>query len=125
VKRLVIAAIDDLFFVAKLRATADHLGAQVRFSRSQQATIEAASEMSPSLIIVDLHAKQFDPLALARQLKTDAALRSIPLLGFFSHVQTALMQQAREAGFDHVMPRSAFSNKLADILEGKLDERGI
>jgi PleD family two-component response regulator len=122
VKRLVIAAIDDLFFISKIRATADYLGAHVRLSRSQQATIKAASELNPSLIIVDLHAKQFDPLALARQLKTDARLRAIPLLGFFSHVQTALMQQAKEAGFDYVMPRSAFSNKLAEILAGKLDE---
>ncbi len=119
----IVAALDDLFFIAKIRATADYLGTRIRFSRNLPATIEAARELSPALIIVDLHAKQFDPLALARELKADASLRSIRLLGFFSHVQTALMQQAKEAGFDDVMPRSAFTNKLAEILEGKSAEK--
>lgn len=121
-QRTVVAALDDIFFTAKIRGTAEHLGARVRFCRDAQATITAARETSAALVIVDLHAKQFDPLALARTLKADAELSNIKLLGFFSHVQTALMQQARAAGFDYVMPRSAFSSKLAEILEGRLEE---
>jgi hypothetical protein len=48
----------------------------------------------------------------------DESLRAVPLLGFFSHVQTELQQRAKEAGFDRVMPRSAFSKNLAEILGG-------
>jgi CheY-like chemotaxis protein len=55
---------------------------------------------------------------LAKQLKADEQLRSIPLLGFFSHVQTETQRQAEAAGFDQVMPRSAFSKQLGDILSG-------
>jgi CheY-like chemotaxis protein len=124
VQRAVVAALDDIFFTAKIRATAEHLGTAIRFSRNMEATIEAARETRPALIIVDLHARQFDPFALARALKADASLCDIKLLAFFSHVQTALMQQAKEAGFDYVLPRSAFSNRLAEILEGKLDRQG-
>jgi CheY-like chemotaxis protein len=124
VKRPVVAAVDDLFFTAKIRAAAEYLGTPIRFSRDMQAAIDAVRETSPALVIVDLQAQQFDPFTLARMLKADADLRAVSLLGFFSHVQTALMQQAKEAGFDYVLPRSAFASRLAEILEGKLEKQG-
>lgn len=96
---------------------------EISFSRDLQATIEAARDAEPSLIIVDLHASRFDPLKLCRTLKADEALSSIPLLSFFSHVQTLLMQQAKEAGCDYVLPRSAFTNKLPEILTGEFREQ--
>jgi hypothetical protein len=55
---------------------------------------------------------------LARAFKADENLKAIPLLGFFSHVQTELQQAALAAGFDRVMPRSAFAKHLAEILGG-------
>ena len=112
-----------MFFAAKIRAAAEHLGVEISFSRDLEAAIEAARETKPSLIIVDLHARRFDPLALCRSLKADETLSSIPTLSFFSHVQTILMQQAREAGYDYVLPRSAFTNKLPEILTGKFEEQ--
>lgn len=122
-KRGIIAAVDDIFFAAKIRAAAAHLGVEVHLSRDLQSTIEAAREIEPTLIIADLHAKRFDPLALCRTLKADASLSRIRRLGFFSHVQTALMQQAKEAGYDYVLPRSAFTNRLPEILTGKFPEQ--
>ena len=118
-KRPIVAAVDDLFFTAKIRGTAEYVGTPIRFCRTEQSVIADARETKPALVIVDLHGKQFDPFALARTLKADAELRAVKLMGFFSHVQTALMQQAKEAGFDYVLPRSAFANRLAEILEGK------
>lgn len=115
----VIAAVDDLFFAAKIRAAATPLGMEVRLCRSLPAIIEAARQINEGLIIVDLHAKQFDPLMLAQTLRADVELSGITLLGFFSHVQTAVMQRAKAAGYDFVLPRSAFVNKLPEILEGK------
>jgi PleD family two-component response regulator len=115
----VLAAVDDMFFASKIRATAQHLGIDVRFARSAAALIEAAREDAPVLIIVDLHAQRCDPFALAQSLKADALLHNLPLIGFFSHVQTALKLRAEAAGFDRVMPRSAFTKHLAEILQAK------
>lgn len=120
-KRRILAAVDDMFFAAKIRAVAEHMGVEISFSRDLEAAIEAAREAKPSLIIVDLHAGRLDLLTLCRTLKADSALSSIPTLGFFSHVRTALMQQAKEAGCDYVIPRSAFTNKLPEILTGKFE----
>jgi CheY-like chemotaxis protein len=113
----VLAAVDDIFFASKIRATAEHLGLDVRFHRTTHELIARAREDHPSLIIVDLHTERCDPIALARCLKDDESLRSIPLLGFFSHVQIALRHSAEAAGFDRVMPRSTFTTHLSEILQ--------
>jgi CheY-like chemotaxis protein len=70
------------------------------------------------LIIVDLHNEKLNPTDLARKLKATKGVKTIPLLGFFSHVQTDLQRAAVEAGYDQVIPRSVFSRDLAKILAG-------
>jgi CheY-like chemotaxis protein len=117
-ERNIIAIVDDLFFASKIRGTAEELGVKVRFVRNVDAMPESARSSQPSLIICDLHSQRVDPMDLARRLKADEQLRSITLLGFFSHVQTELQHQAKEAGFDQVIPRSAFSKHLGEILSG-------
>ncbi len=117
-KRNIIAVVDDLFFASKIRGTAEELGLTATFARNLDALIEASRNYQPALIICDLHSQKVDPMKLAKQLKSDEQLRSIPLLGFFSHVQTELQHQAEAAGFDRVLPRSAFSKNLAEILSG-------
>lgn len=114
----IIAVVDDLFFASKIRGTAEALGVPVRFARSIQAMIEAARLAQPSMVICDLHSQKVDPIQLARQLKADDQLRSIRLIGFFSHVQTELQREAEAAGFDQVLPRSAFTKNLDRILSG-------
>jgi CheY-like chemotaxis protein len=112
----VLAAVDDMFFAAKIKATAEHLGIDIRFVRSAEAAVESARRERPALIIVDLHSRGIDPFALAESLKSDEQLRGLSLIGFFSHVQTELQRRAEQAGYDRVMPRSAFTKHLAEIL---------
>ena len=112
----VIAIVDDLFFASKIRGTAEQVGVRVQFVKSISTAIEKARDESPALIIADLNANCCDPVELARALKQDDSLSSVPLLGFFSHVQTELQQAANAAGYDRVMPRSAFTRDLTQIL---------
>jgi CheY-like chemotaxis protein len=117
--KYVIAIVDDMFFASKIRATAEEMNLTVRFMRRADALLEAARQELPSLVIFDLHSQKLDPFSLAEQLKADEQLRAVPVLGFFSHVQTGLQKQAEQAGFDRVIPRSVFSARLPEILEGK------
>jgi CheY-like chemotaxis protein len=115
----VIAVVDDLFFASKIRGTAEQVGTRVRFVRSIADALAKARDEAPALIIADLNASCCDALELARALKGDDSLAGVPLLGFFSHIQTELQQAAIAAGYDRVMPRSAFTKNLADILLGE------
>ncbi len=118
--RRVIAAVSDMLFASKIRGTADHLNVSVDFARSEAGLFDYAKTEVPSLIILDLHDTRLDPFALAARLKADERLRAVPLVGFFSHVQTELQRRALAAGFDRVLPRSAFVQQLPQILQGSL-----
>ena len=107
-----------MFFVSKIRAVAEAAGIEISFPRSREALLEKGREAKPRLIIVDLHNQKVDAVALARDLKSDEGLREVPLVGFFSHVETELRRNALAAGFDEVLPRSVFARDLSKILTG-------
>ncbi|HZH29151.1 MAG TPA: hypothetical protein VEY11_00020 [Pyrinomonadaceae bacterium] len=119
-KRRVLVAVDDLFFAAKIRATAEHLGIDVFFPRSLDALCEAARDGAHALVVIDLHLQRYDPFAAARRLKAEEQLGRTPVVGFFSHVQVELQGRAGDAGFDRVLPRSAFTERLPEILQGEI-----
>ena len=120
----VISVVDDMFFASKIRAVAEAAGVEITFPRSQEAVVLKAREIKPGLIVVDLHNQRIDPVALARELKADEELRSIRLLGFFSHVQTELQRNAVAAGFDQVIPRSVFARDLPNLLAADYTDTG-
>jgi CheY-like chemotaxis protein len=118
--RTIIAVVDDLFFASKIRGTGEQVGARVHFVKSILDAMAKAGAENPALVVVDLNAGCCDAVELARTFRGDDNLNAIPLLGFFSHVQTELQQAAITAGFDRVMPRSAFTKNLASILQGQI-----
>jgi predicted CoA-binding protein len=68
-------------------------------------------------VLVDLHAP--GSVALVSALKARAP--ALPVVGFFSHVETALRRDALAAGADAVLPRSQFVGRLAALLARGLD----
>jgi CheY-like chemotaxis protein len=116
--RRVIAVVDDMFFASKIRAVAEAVGVEISFPRGKEMLFEKVRETKPQLILVDLQNQKLDAIALATELKSDELLAAIPLLGFFSHVETELQRNAVAAGYDQVLPRSVFARDLASILTG-------
>ena len=118
--RRILAVVDDMFFASKIRATAEAVGVEVGFLRSTEALLRRARETKPDLILVDLHNQRLNPVELGVELKSDDSLNEIPLLGFFSHIDTELQRSALGAGYNKVLPRSLFSRDLAGILTGEI-----
>ena len=73
-------------------------------------------EKQPSLVIFDLNSAKLRPLEVISQMTADPGLRDIRTLGYVSHVQTDVINAARAAGIDEVLARSAFSERLGQIL---------
>jgi PleD family two-component response regulator len=118
--RRVIAAVSDMIFASKIRGTAEALNVTVNFARSEDSLFDTAKADVPSLFIFDLHSERPDPFAVAARLKADEQLRDVPIVAFFSHVEVELQRRALEAGIEHVLPRSAFTMRLPEILSGEL-----
>lgn len=113
---MVLVAVDDLLFSSKIRATAKAAGVEIMFARSPEEVLTQARTARPGLVIFDLNSGKTDPIATIAALKNDPALSGLRTLGFASHVHTDLIDAAREAGADQVLPRSAFAGNLAEIL---------
>ena len=113
----IFAFIDDLFFVAKIQEISRKLNVKVEFVKSDKDIAEKTEniEEKPSLIIVDLNSNSIKPLPVIAKMRSKYK-KATSIGGFVSHVQGDLKVKAQEAGCDVVMPRSAFSQNLANIL---------
>jgi len=105
-----------MFFAAKIKGAAQTVGRELEFAKSRAQLEEKLATAPASLIILDLNSQRMDPIEIIRFLKENPASSTTRVIGFLSHVQVDLMQQAREAGCDEVMARSAFSQRLSEIL---------
>lgn len=112
--------IDDLFFVAKINEVSRKTGIKVGFIKGADKDALAKltdlpEEDRPSLIIFDLNNANAKPLTLIPKIKAKLK-RGTSVVGFLSHIQGDLKVKALEAGCDTVMPRSAFSRGLPNLL---------
>ncbi len=115
-KKRVLAVLEDLLFTVKINDVAKRIGLEVDFVKSEQDALDKAKE-DPLLIILDLNANSVAAIDLIQKLKADSHTKRTTLIGYVSHVQGELKQQAHEAGCDMVMARSAFSTNLPAILK--------
>ena len=113
---MIVCAIDDLIFSIKMSTAAKHLGVDMYFERSKDKVLQTVREKQPSLVIFDLNSAKLAPIEMIAAMKSEPALSSIRTLGYVSHVDSETIERARSAGIDQVLARSAFSEKLGDIL---------
>jgi PleD family two-component response regulator len=114
---MILAVLDDLMFTSKIKTAANRLGVTVMFARSAEAALGEMRKAAPTLVILDLNNARTAPLEIVSAMKADAALASIPTIGYASHVQTDVIAAARGAGVGEVLPRSAFTMQLGEILK--------
>ncbi len=113
----IYAFVDDLFFLAKIQETARKIGVKVDFVKAEKDVLDSilGLEEKPSLIIFDLNSNSGKPLVAIPKLKAKLK-KDTNIIGFLSHIQGDLKVKAMEAGCDMVVPRSAFSQNLPNIL---------
>ena len=109
---MILAIVDDLLFRGKVEAAAAQLGTPLTVA----AGAVPQNGQAWSRILIDLNLSRGDALAIIRELR--ASHPGVPLVGYCSHVQQDLQQQALEAGCTMVLPRSAFVQQLPQLLGG-------
>jgi hypothetical protein len=111
--------IEDLFFLAKIQEASRKLGVKVEFAKGDKEVIQRITDEAevdkPTLLVFDLNNAATKPLTLIPKFKTKLK-RAVSIIGFLSHLQGDLKMKATEAGCDTVMPRSAFSQSLPNLL---------
>ena len=111
--------IEDLFFLAKIQETARKLGVKVEFVKGDKEAVaricDAPEAERPALLVFDLNNLNAKPMTLIPKFKAKFK-KATSIVGFLNHLQGDLKAKAVEAGCDTVMPRSAFSQSLPNLL---------
>ena len=117
---MVVCVVDDLIFSIKISTAARQLGVPMYFERLQQNVLQTIRDKQPSLVIFDLNSGRLAPIETIAVMKNEPDLQAIRTLGYVAHVDSETIDKARAAGIDQVLARSAFSERLGEILTGSV-----
>jgi CheY-like chemotaxis protein len=107
-----LAAVNDLFFEAKLGEVLRASGVPVAFVKTAEGLERRLEEGRPLLALVDMGARGLDGEAAIRRLRAlDAAL---PILAFHSHVDEEARARARDAGATDAWAKSRLARELPE-----------
>ena len=112
---------DDLIFSSRITGTARAHGGTLTVFRDAEKMFESAGA-NPLVIILDLHNGTLDLPVFLAKLRED--FLTIPkVIAYGSHVDAGRLRDARTAGCDLVLARSAFVNRLEKDLPKWLTSR--
>ena len=104
---LVLAVAPDLMFASRIEATLGAAGHDVRLTGS---IAEATDLEAVDLVVADLDREPADGVVAL----------GIPVLGFYSHLNTETREAAKAAGVDLIVPRSRMAREMPALVERAL-----
>jgi CheY-like chemotaxis protein len=107
---------DDLFFSSTLLSAVRRLGLEAILVDSRTQVLERVRTAAPAAILINLASRSLGSLDRIRELKADAGLRAVPVVGYCGHLETDLIAAGRSAGCDVVVANSAITSNLSDVL---------
>lgn len=113
----ILVVVDDLIFLSKIQHAAALLNVPLETASPGGLRAKMVANV-PGAVILDLNHRSGQAIDALRAVKEDADTRDVMVVGFVSHVQADLIDAARKAGCDVVLARSAFSQRLPEILQG-------
>ena len=116
---MVLVVVDDLLFSSKIRSAAEHLGEPIAFVRNRAEVVPALIEKGARAVILDLDRQPLDPIGVIQEIRSRDDLAHVRVLAFVRHTSAETIAQARQAGADVVLARSAFFPALPDLLTGR------
>ncbi len=109
----VVAFVPDLLFGSRVQADLRSAGYEVVLAGSPQAASEGLA--GADALVVDLTAD-------AAQRVEALGEPAVPVLAFYSHVETDVRELGRRAGYRLVVPRSRMAREGAALVARLLDE---
>lgn len=111
----VIALVDDLMFLSRIREAARAAGVEVESVRDA-ASLLAAARGEGRLVLVDADAPRPRWVGAVAALRAEPAVAGLPVVAFVSHVHAERAEAARAAGASRVLARSAFVAELPGLV---------
>ncbi len=110
----VIAVVDDLLFLSRIREAAKGAGVEVVSARDAATLV--ASAPSARLVLVDADSDRLPWREAVAALRATPGSAELPIVAFLSHLAVERAAGARAAGIERVLARSAFVRELPGLL---------
>ena len=115
--KTILVAVTDIFFYTKVRDALMAKGYKIERARTQQDIAEKASSATLSAFIVDMNDERLNAFQALETLKTDASMKTIPILAFANHEEVDTFHRAKALGVTKIVSRNEFSSRLKDLVE--------
>jgi two-component system cell cycle response regulator DivK len=80
-------------------------GYEIMEAENGEEALAAIAKQRPDLILMDIQLPVMDGYTATRRIKSDAALKSIPIIAVTSYALSGEEKKAREAGCDDYVPK--------------------
>jgi DNA-binding NarL/FixJ family response regulator len=120
----VLALVPDLLFGSRVQGDLTAAGHEVELIGDEprlRARLAEPDSPPGDVLVFDLTDPQLDGAAVLQALAADDLVAGRRTLAFFSHVDTAVGERARAAGFDLVVPRSRMAREGAQLVTRLVD----
>jgi hypothetical protein len=108
----VLAFGPDLLFSSKIEGSIRKMGARVRVITDRAVLLQDLTKDTPKLLILNLDALEGKLDTLLDVLSGKPCVS----VGYYSHTNTRLVEEANHAAIGVVMSRGAFVNRIQEIL---------
>lgn len=112
----ILAFEPDLLFSSKLESASEKMGIEIRVVSDVTRLLQELQSNAPSFLIANLDALE----GKLDSLKSLVGGKSFRSVGYYSHVNARLGEEARSIGIRMVMSRGAFVGKFEELLKQAL-----
>ena len=119
------ALLQDLFFRSRIEATAEAAGVRVIVCGTVEELLGKMKDAEGGAVLVDLGGGGDGPDGARSAIDAIRTLKRLSeppaIVAWGSHVDVDAFEAARAAGADRVLPRSAFTRRLPELLRELAD----
>lgn len=108
-----IAFEPDLLFLSRIEGAAGRAQVKLKTISNLEELLREAKPTTPRVVFLNLDAIEAN-LAFLEELAKNASCK---IIGYYSHVNTRLAEEARRIGISTVLSRGAFVSRLEEILK--------
>ncbi|HXG36694.1 MAG TPA: response regulator [Dehalococcoidia bacterium] len=105
---------NDLLFSSFIREVGERMGCSVTIADDLETFRGRQESSGASLLIIDLGFPGLDIAALVSEARRR---NGVAVIAFGRHTEGKLLQAARQAGCEEVLPRSSFVEELPSLVE--------
>lgn len=122
-RKKILIVDDSRVFLTYMGLLLKRLNYDVVEAESGIRALQLLSDMTPDLVMIDVHMEMVDGLKLLRHIKTDKVTSGIPVIMVSIDSGTAIIEQCKNSGCSHYLTKPLKVGMLHEVLSRCLFQR--